>query len=176
MNGLFPKGFRLEAVSRDHPRAAFRSGVPEVDEWLHARACQAAAKHLASTKVLLDNGDAIAGYYTLAQYAVDFSRLPPDLAKGLPKSRPLPAYIVAWLGIRADLQGQGPGGLGDRLFAQALADVWRVGQSISFTAVFVDCLNERAKRFYARFGFDEVPERPMQLCLSMARLEAMMRV
>ncbi len=176
MNPLFPKGYRLETITRAHPRAAFRSGVPEVDVWLHTKAFQAEAKHLATTKILLDETGAIAGYYTLAQHSVNFSLLPPALAKGLPTHHTLPSLMLAWLGIREDLQGQGQNGLGERLFAQALAHLWSAGQEVPFIAVFVDCLNDRAKKFYLRFGLIEMPDQPMQLCLPWAKLEAMMNV
>ena len=118
MNGVrFPAGFRLEGLTRTHPRRAFRSGVKAVDDWLTSRALQNQQKHLSVTKLLIDQGEVIAGYYTLATGQVDFGDLPADLARHLPR-RFLPVAILAWLGVSQDHQGRG---LGQRLLAQSLA-------------------------------------------------------
>ena len=55
------------------------------------------------TKVLL-GGTAIAGYYTLATGQVDFSDLPSETIRRLPR-RQLPVAILAWLGVSAESQG-----------------------------------------------------------------------
>jgi hypothetical protein len=100
----FPKGLRCERLSRGHPRSAFASGQPAVDEWLAKQALQNQEKHLSVTRVLLDERDAIVGYYTLATGQVDFGDLPPDMAKKLPR-RALPVAVLAWLGVDQRYQG-----------------------------------------------------------------------
>jgi hypothetical protein len=65
---------------------------------------------------LVDEGDTIAGYYSLATGQVDFGDHPPGIVKGLPR-RTLPVAVLAWLGSDASQQGRG---LGQRLLAQAL--------------------------------------------------------
>ncbi len=111
-------GFRWERLERQHPRSGFHCGEPDVDAWLRTNAWQHQKKHLSATKVLLDDGERIAGYYTLATGQVDFSDLPADVTKRLPR-RQLPVAILAWLGVSSDYQGQG---FGRRLLAQALRD------------------------------------------------------
>ena len=83
----FPEGWSIEALVRSHPRRKFESGNDDVDEWLKKSAFQSQKKHLTTTKVLLDEGREIAGYYTLAFSQVDFSDLPADLVKKLPRQR-----------------------------------------------------------------------------------------
>ena len=63
------------------------SGVARrsVDNWLATKALQHQEKHLSVTKVLLDEEEAIVGYYTLATGQVDFSDLPAELARRLPR-------------------------------------------------------------------------------------------
>jgi GNAT superfamily N-acetyltransferase len=166
----FPDGFRLERLDRAHPRKSFRSGADEVDDWLAKNALQNQDKHLSTTRVLLDEAGSLAGYYTLATGQVDFSDLPADEARKLPK-RLLPVAILAWLGVSTSHQGRG---LGRLLLAQALRDCHEAGRTFAFIAVILDCINDAAKAFYQKFDFQELPGHPYRLFLSAKRLEAMM--
>jgi GNAT superfamily N-acetyltransferase len=166
----FPDGFRLERLKRDHPRARFRCGQDEVEQWLATIALQHQDKQLSVTKVLVDRGGSIAGYYTLATGQVDFSELPTDLAKRLPR-RVLPVAILAWLGVSEVYQGQG---LGRLLMAQALRDCYEAGQTFAFIAVILDCVNDAAKAFYQQWDFEPLPGHPYRLFLSAQRLAAML--
>ena len=93
----FPEGWSIEVLDKSHPRAKFESGNSEVDQWLKKSALQSQRKHLTTSKVLLDENRKIAGYYSLAFSQIDFSDLPVDLAKKLPR-RKLPVSALAWLG------------------------------------------------------------------------------
>jgi GNAT superfamily N-acetyltransferase len=170
MTGLvLPPGYRFERLRREHPRKRFHCGRMEVDDWLATKALQHQKKHLSATKVLLGPEDEIAGYFTLAMGWVNFSDLPVEVVKRLPR-RVLPVAVLAWLGVRDDRQGQG---LGRLLLAQALRDCHRAGQTFPFVAVVLDCLDDRAKAFYRRWDFREIPGHPYRLFLSSARLNAM---
>jgi GNAT superfamily N-acetyltransferase len=166
----FPEGFRLERLHRDHPRKRFRSGEERVDDWLATRALQNQDKHLSVTRVLLDEGGAIAGYYTLATGQVDFGDLPAEVAKRLPR-RLLPVAVLAWLGVHTERQGLG---LGRLLLASALRDCYDAGKTFAFIAVILDCINDAARDFYKHWDFEELPGHPYRLFLSAKRLEAMM--
>lgn len=172
MSGVqFPAGYTLEKLVRTHPRKAFRSGQPAVDDWLKSKALQHQDKHLSVTKVLLDDAGAIDGYYTLATSQVDFGDLPAEAAKKLPK-RMLPVAVLAWLGVAQQHQGQG---LGKRLLAQALADSHAAGQTFAFVAVILDCIDDAAKAFYQQYEFTELPGHPYRLFLSAEQISAMVR-
>lgn len=167
----FPAGFRLEGLRSNHRRRSFRCGESAVDDWLATKALQHQKKHLSMTKVLLDDAGDIVGYFTLATGQVDFSDLPTELARPLPR-RLLPVAVLAWFGIAQTHQGQG---LGDLLLAQALRDCWEAGQTFPFVAVILDCLNESAREFYRRWDFAELPGYPFRLFLSANHLHAMMQ-
>lgn len=172
MSGVaFPTGYCLSALERTHARKSFDCGEPSVNEWLQARALQNQQKHLSATKVLLSSEGAIAGFYTLATGQVDFRDLPTELASHLPR-RLLPVAVLAWLGVDQKFQGQG---IGDRLFAQALRDCHTAGQTFAFVDVILDCLHDRAKAFYQRWDFRELPGYPYRLFLSTPTLDAMMK-
>jgi ribosomal protein S18 acetylase RimI-like enzyme len=165
-----PPGIRLEMVCRGHPRASFDCGHDLVNEWLAKNALQNYQKRLSVTKVALDPSGSIAGFFTLATGQVDFGELPAALVKRLPH-RALPVAVLGWLGVDRRYGGRG---LGTRLVAQALADCFSAAQTFAFVAVLLDCVDERAKRFYQRWDFEELPGRPMRLFLSYATLAALM--
>jgi len=165
---IFPDGFSLELIHKSHPRKQFLSGLSSVDDWLHTKALQQFNKRLSTTRVLIDSGRQIAGYYTLASKQIDFSDLPGELTHPLPE-RPLPVALIAWLGIDQRYQGKG---LGSRLLARALRECYVAGDTFPFIAVILDCLTEQAKAFYQRWQFEELPDYPMRLFLSYARLKA----
>lgn len=170
MSGVaFPQDFVLEPLQRNHPRRHFDCGQSEVTDWLRTKALQHQEKRLSATKALIDLSGAIAGFYTLATGQVDFGDLPSELARKLPR-RALPVAIVAWLGVSVAHQGQK---LGDLLFAQALRDCYEAGQTFAFVAVILDCVDDRAKTFYQRWDFAELPGNPYRLFLSSQTLGAM---
>lgn len=171
MNGpALPAGFQLESLAKQHRRKAFRSGQLLVDRWLATQALQNQSKHLSVTKALADQHGSLAGFYTLASGQVDFSDLPATIGKQLPK-RALPVAILAWLGVDVHWQGQG---LGEKLLALALRDCYQASRVFPFVAVVLDCVDERAKRFFQRFDFAELPGHPNRLYLTAAQLEAML--
>jgi GNAT superfamily N-acetyltransferase len=167
----FPAGFHLEPLGREHPRKAFRSGQSLVDSWIATKALQNQAKRLSTTKVLLDDAGAIAGYYTLAPAQVDFSDLPAELIRRLPH-RLLPAAVIAWLGVSISHQGRG---LGAKLLGQALRDCWEGSKVFPFVLVILDSIDDKTKAFYERFGFAELPGQPYRLFLSAQQLDVMMQ-
>lgn len=171
MSGVrFPQGLQLAPLQKNHPRGQFECEQQAVNDWLHTKALQHQEKRLSATKVLLDESGAIAGFYTLATGQVDFADLPPDLVRELPR-RALPVVIVAWLGVSRTRQGQK---LGSLLFAQALRDCYMAGQTFAFVAVILDCVDERARSFYQRWDFAELPGNPFRLFLNSQTLTAMM--
>lgn len=171
MSGVeFPTGYRLESLQRSHPRRAFDCGQDQVNDWLKTKSFRHQEKHLSSTKALIDPVGIIAGFYTLATGQVDFGDLPSELVRHLPR-RALPVAVLAWLGVNQSHQGQK---FGDLLFAQALVDCYEAGQTFAFVAVILDCVSDRAKAFYQRWDFAELPGNPYRLYLSAKTLSAMM--
>lgn len=166
----FLSGFRCEPLRKEHPRSRFDSGNQAVDDWLARRALQNQEKHLSVTQVLMAADDTLAGYYTIAIGQIDFSALPPVIAKGLPK-RALPVAVLAWLGLDRRHQGKG---LGGRLLAKALADCYQASRTFAFVAVVLDCIDQSAKSFYEHWDFQEIPGCPMRLYLSAGTLAALM--
>ena len=171
-NSVLPDGYHIEPLVRKHPRRKFHCGEAMVDDWLATKALQHQRKRLSVTKVLVDKGGSIAGYYTLATSHVDFGDLPLDVTRKLPR-RALPVAVLAWLGASLDHRGQG---LGRWLLARALRDCYEAGQIFAFVAIVIDCLSDEAKRFYQKWDFDELPGNPYRLYITAAQLDSMMNL
>lgn len=167
----FPEGFRLSSLSSTYQRREFDCGEAVVNDWLWTKALQSQDKHLSTSKVLVDPDEKIAGFYTLAVAQIDFSDLPSEFARKLPR-RALPVAVLAWLGVSLGHQGLG---LGTRLVAQALRDCHEAGQTFAFVGVILDCVSDGAKSFYQQWEFLELPGNRHRLILSAKRLAAMMR-
>ncbi len=161
---------RAERLDRAHPRGEFRCGEPQVEDWLATKALQHQEKNLSVTKVLLDSGGNLAGFYTLATGQIDFGELPIAVRRYLPR-RALPVAVLAWFGIASEHQGKG---LGGRLLAQALRDCWEAGKTFAFVAVLLDCSNDSAKGFYQQWNFAELPGHPHRLYFARQMLDALM--
>ena len=167
----FPSDMRLERLCREHPRRRFSCGDVKVENWLATKALQHQEKRLSTTRVLLDAAGDIVGYYTLATGQVDFSDLPAEISRKVPR-RLLPVAVLAWLGVHTSHQGEGFGKL---LLAQALRDCWEAGKTFAFVAVILDCVNDSAKAFYEHWNFTELPGYPYRLFVSAKHLDAMMK-
>jgi ribosomal protein S18 acetylase RimI-like enzyme len=79
--------------------------------------------------------------------------------------------VLAWLGVSVRHQGQK---LGELLLAQALRDCHEAGRVFAFVAVILDCVDDRAKAFYQRWDFAELPGNPYRLFLTSQALMALM--
>jgi GNAT superfamily N-acetyltransferase len=149
-----PPGNKLEILNRTHRRKRFASGDPRVDRWLIHKALGAMEKHTSTTRVLVDSAGTIAGYYTLANTALDVSLVPAALFAGTPPDRAPPTLTLAWLGVDLRFAGRG---LGTQLFARSLADAAQVHELVRFVAVIIDALTGENISFYRAKGFVPVP-------------------
>jgi len=164
-----PPGLALELLDRRHRRKEFSSGDRRVDEWLARRALPAMRKNTSTTRVLAQEGRTIAGYYTLANTALDVSLVPPELFDGQRPRHPPPTLTLAWLGVDQTFAGRG---LGTKLFARALADAVQAFATVRFVAVIVDALTDANAAFYEAHGFGRVPGATNKLFLPASTLVA----
>ena len=95
------------------------------------------------------DGGAVAGYYTLATGQVDFSDLPADVVRRLPRRR-LPVAVLAWLGVHEESQGRG---LGRLLLARALRECYDAGHTFAVIAVILDCIGRRRQGILSAIRF-----------------------
>ena len=134
-------------LTSQHALSGFECGVPELDDWLIRSALQAAANNTARTFVWTDDGRVVA-YYALAGHQIERETVPGKVARGSPVH--IPAVILGKLALARHLHGTG---LGAELLVDALERVLVATQNVAARVVVVDAVDERAVRFYERFGF-----------------------
>ncbi len=149
--------FRFEPLDKKkHNRAAFSCEQESLNAYLKERASQEIKKRVAAVYVLTTDGKAIAGYYTLSQYAIDAGNLPPNLVDNLrlPRYDRLPATLLGRLARSEEFKGAG---IGELLLMDALRRALAHSRNIASVAVVVDAIDEKARAFYRRYGFIDVP-------------------
>lgn len=164
-----PVEWRIEPLDRTHDRAPFDCGEPALNEWLRRFARQSQESGLARTYVAVNSDESpgrVLGFYSLAAGAIDKANLPPGAAKRLPNF-PIPVIRLARLAVDRSEQGKG---LGEDLMMDALHRCWRASEELGIVAVLVDAKHEQAKRFYARYEFEVLPDKPLTLWLPIRAL------
>ena len=160
--------YRIEPLGASHDRAAFHSGVPELDRYLHHQAGQDARRKVAAPFVMVDDSGSIAGYYTLSAYSIQLSELPDVIARKLPRYPLLPATMLGRLAVGSSWQGHH---LGRFLLMDALHRSWRNTSEVASVGVAVEALDESARTFYLHHEFVQLQDHPNKLFLAMAVIE-----
>jgi GNAT superfamily N-acetyltransferase len=161
----------IEPLDRKrHDRANFSCGVAALDAYIQRQAAQDMAKHAAVVYVAVVAAPAIAGYYTLSQFAIDFVHLPEELARRLPRYPVAPATLLGRLAVDRRLQGQG---MGETLLFDALRRSLVHSAHIASAGVIVDAKDDISSAFYRRYGFVEIPESDRRAFLSMETIRQM---
>jgi GNAT superfamily N-acetyltransferase len=139
-----------------------------LNNYLQRLAMQHDERHIGRTFVAVEEGDTrVLGYYTLAAGRVAFETVPDD--RRLPPQVPVPVVLLGRLAV--DLSGQGMG-LGEKLLLHALWRAQQIARQAGVYAVEVDALNDKAARFYAKYGFTPLLDDPHHLYLSIRTVEA----
>lgn len=165
--------YRVEPLGASHDRAAFHSGVPEFDRYLHHQAGQDGRRKVAAPFVMVDGGGSIAGYYTLSAYSIQLGELPDATARKLPRYPLLPATMLGRLAIGVSYRGQH---LGRFLLMDALHRSWKNTSEVASVGVVVESLDDTARTFYLHHEFVQLQDHPNKLFLAMSTIKRAFRV
>lgn len=159
-----------EPLRRDHDLERFASGVSSLDGWLRRHALQSAATGSARTFVVTDaeQGGRVVGYHALAAASVSHGAATARVAKGMPR-HPIPAVLLARLAVDASAQGRG---LGAWLLRDAMLRSLAAAEAVGMRVLLVHALDDRARAFYLRHGFEPSPTDPLNLQLLVKDLRA----
>jgi ribosomal protein S18 acetylase RimI-like enzyme len=164
--------FAIEPLGEKHSRAAFSCGVDALDSYLQKQAGQDAKKRAAVPFVATRDGQTIAGYYTLSQYAIGLDAVPEEIAKRLPKYPMVSATLLGRLAVSTEFRGQG---LGETLLMDALYRSLNSSKQVASAGVIVDAKDDSATSFYRKYGFLELPKIEKRLFLPMGTIEQLFR-
>lgn len=95
------------------------------------------------------------------------------MAAKLPRYPVVPATLIGRLAVDKRFRGKGTGEL---LLMDALARCLEVSKLVASAAVIVDAKDERAKGFYIKYGFMELPGADKRLFIPIGTVEAMLTV
>ncbi|MBV9510866.1 MAG: GNAT family N-acetyltransferase [Caulobacteraceae bacterium] len=144
-----------------HDRAGFHCENPTLTEYFQKFAGQN-ERNLAACFVALGEGGRVHGYYTLSTHAVLRDELSDDQTKGLPRHDRVPAFLIGRLARDLSARGQG---VGELLLMDAFARL--ASTDAAGRMVVVDPIDDNARAFYVRFGFQPLGRAIARLYLSM---------
>jgi ribosomal protein S18 acetylase RimI-like enzyme len=158
----------IEPLDAHHDRTSFSCGEPVLDAYLQRQASQDVRRRVAQVFVALGSApNIIAGYYSLSASSFEKEKLPAALSKRLPHY-PVPAAVLGRLAVDHREQGRG---LGEALLLDAIHRVVRASATIAVYAIIVDAKNERAGKFYERYGFQRFADEALRLFIPLETIE-----
>ena len=168
---MTPLLWREEAIGLHHDRAGFDCGSPELNDYLRRYARQNHERGGAKTFVAVAAADVparILGYYSISPGAIEFSRVPTTVARGMARYE-VPIYRLGRLAVALSVQGRGLGA--DLLLAAGTRAVAVAGE-VGGVALAIDAKDERAAIWYERFGALRLLDDPLRLVLPLATIAA----
>lgn len=151
-----------------HERGGFTCGKPSLDEFIRQLATQYERRNMGRTFVAVRPPDpTVFGYYTLASGSVAFANLPEEVSKKLPR-HPIPVAHLGRLAVDEKIRGQR---LGETLLLDALQRCHRFSEELGLFAVEVFALDDEARRFYLKYGFNSLVDDDKHLYLTMKKIK-----
>jgi GNAT superfamily N-acetyltransferase len=137
-------------------RNDFDCGRESMNQWFrrHAWANHAAGISRANVICNVATGR-IVGYVTLSAGQIERAALPRPQQRNRPD--PVPATLLGQLAIHKEHQGRGHA---RSLLLFALRTALRASRDVGSFGVFTHPLDDSARRFYARWGFRDLPFDP----------------
>lgn len=163
-----------------HNRRNFDCGEPSLNKFLQEQAQQAAKRFGSKTVVLVDddaNADPaiILGYHTTLISHVETAAIP----EGKFGKEPVPMLLLARIAIDRRFQGKG---FGSFLLMDVLKKAKAIADATALFGVFLDALDDNVEKFYLKFGFKALTDKPRHLYMPIGtivemvkRTEAMMK-
>lgn len=151
----YSKAFEELSKSK-HDRKSFDCGEEELNDFIKTKAMKHMQAGISRTMVLpaklplLNQKYPICSFYSIAPSSISRNTLPEKYGKKLPHY-PIPVFLIAQLAVHKEFHNTG---LGKVSLIKALEYLWEVNAHMRAFAVVVDCLNDAAQNFYAKYGFE----------------------
>ena len=143
-------------LAEDDDRGHFDCGRESLNAWFQRHAWHNHAAGISRTSVICDTETKlIAGYVTLSAAQIEREFLAKQDRRNKPD--PLPATLLGQLAVHRTHQGQGHA---RSLLLFALAAALRASREVGSFGVLTHPLDEPARQFYRRWGFEDVPFDP----------------
>jgi GNAT superfamily N-acetyltransferase len=151
----------FELLSETAITTDFDCGEPELNGFLINSALLFQKRYFGVTILCYEDGskNTLMGYYTLCPASVQRDTLPEKMFTG-PRPNPIPGFRLCRLAVDKRFQANGWGKL---IFIHALKKCLDQSNQIGGGVVIIDAKDEKAKKFYERFGFASLANSPLVL-------------
>ena len=166
--------WRQEPLGRQHDRAGFDCGDADLNTYLrrYARQNHESGGSKCFVAVPETNPTSVLGFYTLSPGALDYSRSPAIVQKGLGRYD-VPVFRLGRLATSLSVQGRG---LGGALLLRAAERCLQVAEHVGGVALLIDAKSDRAARWYAGYGAVPLADAPLSLVLPLATAREALRL
>lgn len=147
---------KIEKLEKTHHKNEFDCENESLNNYIRKQAKQDVNRDLSACYVLCDSVDKkVLGYYTLSGNSLNREDFPEELIKKLPPSYAnLPTILLGRLAID---KSQKKKGFGEILLIDALKRCVEISESLGVLAVIVDPYDDKAIKFYKKYGFILIP-------------------
>lgn len=149
-------------------RDGFDCGNDHLNDFIKTKGSQYEKNNLARIFLAIEEDTiTIAGYYTLSGNSVDLTNIPENDSKKLPKHLRVPVALIGKLAVDKNFQGQG---LGSYLLMDALDRILNLSEEMGYYAVEVDAIDDKAKSFYDKYGFESLLDDNKHMYITLKKL------
>lgn len=128
----------------------FDCSKPPLNEFLQKHALVAQRANTARSYVAL-RGVRVVGYYSLTSASIEAGSAAGRITKGTGRYPMVPATLLARLAVDRSEAGRG---LGKALLKDAFVRFLRAQEIVASRVLLVHAIDDDARQFYARFGFE----------------------
>ena len=156
-----------ELLTDEHVLDVFSCGKPELDDWLMKKALKNHKRNNTRVYVVCDDNNKVIGYYAIAMGSVQRESALSSLKRNSPN--PIPMVVLARLAVDEGYKGRG---IGLGLLKDCVLRSVHAMNVVGGAGILVHALDDEAKAFYKRFGFNESPIDAMTLMARVIDIEA----
>ncbi len=158
----------VEKLAAYHDVTEFHTGKRSLDLFLKRHALKNQEADSSQTYVVHRAGNVV-GYYSLSYGEVAHDECPEVVRSGMPAQYAIPVMVFARLAVDRRVRGRG---LGKALLKDAFLRTVSASAIAGLRAIIVHAIDEEAKAFYSRFGFQDSPTGQLQLMMPIEDVRA----
>jgi GNAT superfamily N-acetyltransferase len=161
-----------EPIDKKHDREAFDCGEDALNDFLRRYARK--SHELGGAKTFLaiaDDNRTILGFYSLCPAAIEYSRTPDIVRRGLAR-HDVPGFRLALLAVDRTAQGKG---LGGQLLLAAGRRCLLASAEVGGVVLVIDAKSDRVAKWFASYGAVPLLDATLSLVLPLATIEAALK-